>query len=377
LRPDHAETLSSVNNLAILLSDQGDYAAAEPFCRRALEGYEKSLGPDHPDTLASVNNLARLLKKQGDYVAAEPLYRRALEGQEKSLGPDHPDTLASVGNLASLHDEAAEHTPDDEEPPSPAGPFAAPPGTITNSIGMQLVPIPAGEFLMGSLEDCPLCDTEEEFQHPVRITRPFMMGMHQLTQEQYECVTRENPSHFKGDELPVEHLSWKEARRFCEMLSSLPSERQAGRRYRLPTEAEWEYACRAGTTTPFNTGNSLEPDQARFSFTNRSSPKQTAPVGTYPPNAWGLFDMHGNVSEWTSDWFSADYFRESPVDDPQGPATGTHHTLRGGSASVEAQECRSAIRGEAGAVDGPETYTGDRYPFYGDIGLRVVCLQSR
>ena len=295
---------------------------------------------------------------------------------------------------------------DDDSPPAPAGPFADPPGTITNSIGMKLVPIPAGEFLMGSAEDCPLGDPSEEFQHRVRITKPFFMGMHQVTQQQYKQITASNPSHFpisrevfsgghealtavlegtgeefihskrdeEGDNLPVEHLTWKDARLFCELLSQLPEERAAGRQYRLPTEAEWEYSCRAGTTTPFNTGDELEPHQARFSSTSRSSPKQTAAVGTYQPNAWGLFDMHGNVWEWTSDWFSADYFRESPVDDPQGPATGTHHTLRGGSASVNVQECRTTIRGES-PTDGPDG-NGQRFPLYGDFGVRVVCEAS-
>ena len=266
-------------------------------------------------------------------------------------------------------------TEDDDSPPAPSGPFADPPGTTTNSIGMKLVPIPAGEFLMGSSEDCPLGDSYEEFQHRVRITKPFMLGMHQVTQAQYQEVTGENPSFFEGPDLPVEHLSWKHAQRFCELLSSRPAEVQAGRRYRLPTEAEWEYACRAGTTTPFNTGDSLESDQARFASVSRSSPKHTAPVGTYPPNAWGLFDMHGNVWEWTNDWFSADYFRESPVDDPQGPTTGTHHTLRGGSASVESHECRSTIRGEADPADGPDA-DGSRYAFIGDFGLRVVCVAA-
>jgi formylglycine-generating enzyme required for sulfatase activity len=138
---------------------------------------------------------------------------------------------------------------DDDAPPAPSGPFPDPPGTIVNSIGMKLVPIPAGEFLMGSPEDCPLGDPDEEFQHRVRITAPFMLGMHQVTQAQYQEVTGENPSFFEGPDLPVEHLTWTQAQRFCELLSAHPAELQAGRRYRLPTEAEWEYACRAGTTT--------------------------------------------------------------------------------------------------------------------------------
>jgi sulfatase modifying factor 1 len=156
----------------------------------------------------------------------------------------------------------------------------------------------------------------------------------------------------------MEHLTWKEACCLCELLSALPAEVTAGRQYRLPTEAEWEYACRAGTTTTFNTGDTLELHQARFATMERSALKPTAPVGSYPPNAWGLYDMHGNVWEWTTDWFSAKYFKRSRVDDPAGPKRGTHHTLRGGSASVETHECRSSFRGEA------------------DFGIRVVCQQS-
>ncbi|MFM8952318.1 MAG: SUMF1/EgtB/PvdO family nonheme iron enzyme [Planctomycetaceae bacterium] len=248
-----------------------------------------------------------------------------------------------------------------------------PPGTVTNSIGMKFVPIPAGEFLMGCPANCPLGDPKEQFQHRVRITKPFFLGMHQVTQEQYERVVGANPSAFKGKNLPVEHLSWKDADRFCKLLSSLSAEQQDGRCYRLPTEAEWEYACRAGTTTPFNTGNRLTPKQARFCPKELSVPCPTAPVGSYAPNAWGLFDMHGNVWEWTADWFAADYFRRSPKDDPQGPPMGTHHTLRGGSASVQAHECTSAVRGEAEAQDGPEKQSMQRYAYIGDFGVRVVC----
>jgi len=218
---------------------------------------------------------------------------------------------------------------------------------------------------------------DHELQHRVTLTKPYYMGIYAVTQSEYQRIMGSNPSAFKGDRHPVEQVNWNDTMEFIKKLNEVREEKSPGLVYRLPTEAEWEYACRAGTTTTFNTGDSLKLHEARFGTKRRSSPKPTAPVGSYPPNAWGLFDMHGNVWEWTSDWFSADYFRESPVDDPQGPPTGTHHALRGGSASVEANECRSSIRGEAGAVDGPETETGNRYPSYGDFGVRVVAETAR
>lgn len=264
--------------------------------------------------------------------------------------------------------DLAEHTTAMSAKASRTDQWPDPAGTVTNSLGMKFVPVPAGEFLMGTPGDAG-----EEYQHPVRITKPFLLGMHQVTQSQYERVTGENPSLFEGRDRPVEHVSWKQAARFCELLSSLPDELQAGRRYRLPTEAEWEYACRAGTTTLFNTGDTLGQHQARFASKSLTEPKKTRRVGSYPPNPWGLFDMHGNVWEWTNDWFSSEYYRESPAEDPQGPRSGTHHTLRGGSASVQAHECASAFGGEAAAVDGPKTTTGQRFALYGDLGIRVVC----
>jgi acyl carrier protein len=253
-----------------------------------------------------------------------------------------------------------------------SGQVADPPGTIINSIGMKLVPISPGRFLMGAGEDDPHGDPDEEQLHSVQITGGFYLGMHQVTQQQYERVAGANPSVFKGGSLPVEHLSWKDAKKFCELLSALPEEKRAGRAYRLPTEAEWEYACRAGTTTPFNTGESLQRNMARFSKSEMWSPQQTAPVGSYPPNAWGLFDMHGNVWEWTADWFASDFYKTSTGTDPTGPKKGSHHTLRGGSASVLAHECRSAIRGEAQA-DGPTNFAVGRFEQIGDFGCRVAC----
>lgn len=152
----------------------------------------------------------------------------------------------------------------------------------------------------------------------------------------------------------------------------MPAEKAASRMYRLPTEAEWEYACRAGTETAYAFGDDLTALQANFCQENVSVPQPTLPVGMYPPNAWGLYDMHGNVWEWCSDWYGLDYYSTSPAMDPKGPAKGTHHVLRGGSASVMGYECRSAIRGES-SHDGPFPNGSARFESIGDFGLRVVC----
>ena len=182
-----------------------------------------------------------------------------------------------------------------------------------------------------------------------------------------------NPSRFRGRFLPVEHLSWRDAVEFCRRLSELPEEIESGRLYRLPTEAEWEYACRAGTTTRFSTGHKLSDSQARFSKKLPNDLAQpTMPVGSYPPNPWGLFDMHGNVWEWTSDWFDKSYYEQSPIENPSGPASGSYHVLRGGSASEGAALCRSSSRGEA-YLDGPSFDMRNPIGWYGDFGVRVAC----
>ena len=162
-----------------------------------------------------------------------------------------------------------------------------------------------------------------------------------MTQATYAQVMGDNPSHFgpggdgaaltngfPHDQFPVEMVSWFDASRFCERLSLLPEERKAGRTYRLPTEAEWEYACRAGTSTRFFTGNELSLDAANV----RGRWQHPLPVGCYPPNAWGLFDMHGNVLEWCADWHNNDYYEQSPAVDPTGPDTSVDdlRVLRGG-----------------------------------------------
>ena len=217
---------------------------------------------------------------------------------------------------------------------------------ITNSIGMKLVPIPAGEFLMGSPDSDDRALSQEKPRHRVRITRPFCLGVCEVTQGQYERVMGRNPSRYPGDpQRPVESVSWNDAVEFCRRLGELPEEKAAGAVYRLPTEAEWEYACRAGAATRYCFGDDKErlADYAWYladwPMLSPGNPAAAAPgqkiephpVGLKKPNAWGLYDMHGNVWEWCADWY-APYTGESSEDDPIGPASGSTRVVRGGSA---------------------------------------------
>ena len=220
-------------------------------------------------------------------------------------------------------------------------------------VKMKLVKIPAGEFMMGSPSGEANRDSDEQL-HRVRIGKPFYMGVYEVTQEQYEAVIGENPSAFKGAKKPVERVSWHDAKAFCEALSS-----RTGRLVCLPTEAEWEYACRAGTKTRFSFGDS---DAALYRYGNycdasntsglnwkdkkhNDGHDKTAPVGSYSPNAWGLYDMHGNVWEWCSDWYGKDYYAKANNSrDPEGPSSGSCRVIRGGSWSIGARFCRSAYR---------------------------------
>jgi formylglycine-generating enzyme required for sulfatase activity len=248
---------------------------------------------------------------------------------------------------------------------TPVQPPVTPPTTITNSLGMQFVRIPAGSFMMGSPE------TEkdrraDEHQHEVEITQDFYLGVYEITQEQYELVMGNNPSSFsstgggkdKVDGLdtrtfPVEMVSWHDAVKFCEKLNELPEERTAGRTYRLPSEAEWEYTCRGGVPSyqVFSSGDSLSSDQANFdgNIPYGNAPKgpflgRTTTVGSYKPNAFGLYDMHGNVQEWCADWHDENYYNSSPRKDPTGPAEGSSRVGRGGSWNYYASYCRAAYR---------------------------------
>ena len=196
---------------------------------------------------------------------------------------------------------------------------------------MKLVLIPAGKFIMGSPATEPERD-DIETPHEVEITRPFYMGVYEVTQQQWlKTMGKPSKAHFNatrggGPDHPVEDLNWNEAVDFCNKLTALPEEKKAGRRYRLPTEAEWEYACRAGSSTPFHSGKSLSSKEANFNgnFPYGGAEKgpylrRTTKVGSYKPNAWGLYDMHGNVQEWCSDFYDPDYYKTGPKTDPKGP----------------------------------------------------------
>ncbi len=210
---------------------------------------------------------------------------------------------------------------------------------VTNSIGMKLVLIPAGESLMGSPNSDRDADDDEHPQHRVKIAKPFYLGATEVTQEQYQRVMGENPSYFKSDsQRPVEEVSWKDAVEFCRRLSE-----KEGKTYRLPMEAEWEYACRAGSMTKWCFGDS-ESQLRDFAWYYNNSERTTQPVGQKQPNAWGLYDMHGNVWEWCLDRYDDDYYGQSASTDPTGPSSGSLRVLRGGSWLDFARHCRSAFR---------------------------------
>ena len=239
-----------------------------------------------------------------------------------------------------------------------------PNSVITNSIGMKMVLIPAGQFIMGSPESDPNAKDNEKPPHLVQITRPFCLGVYAVTQEQYERVMGFNPSRFQGNpNRPVESVSWDDAQEFCHRLSALPEEETAGHMYRLPTEAEWEYACRAGSTTRYSFGASAE-GLGDYTWWATNSNAMTHPVGEKKPNTWGLHDMHGNVDEWCADWYGSDYYGQSSPDDPTGPSSGASRVLRGGAFADGAPiSFRCAYRG---------SFHPDGGGFYVGIGFRVA-----
>lgn len=223
---------------------------------------------------------------------------------------------------------------------------------VVAGVTFEFVQIPAGEFMMGSTNG----RDDERPVHRVRISRAFEMCKYQVTQAQWEAVMGNNPSHFKGPDRPVERVSWDDTQEFIKKLNQNDSKYQ----YRLPTEAEWEYACRAGTAG--NYAGRID----RMAWYGSGAGGETHPVGKKKPNKWGLYDMHGNVWEWCQDWYDRGYYAQSPDTDPQGPTSGSARVTRGGGWYLRAMGCRSAGR----LLTSPE----DRFLALGFRLVRTIFL---
>jgi len=224
---------------------------------------------------------------------------------------------------------------------------------LGGGVMMEFGLVPAGSFIMGDAEGGPA----EKPVHKVTITKPFYLGKYEVTQEQWGAVMGKNPSRLKGPKNPVTNVNWNDAQDFLSKLTEKLGNGAA--KFHLPTEAQWEYACRAGTTTQYSFGDDAA-SLGDYAWSRENSDRITHPVGEKKPNAWGLYDMHGNVLEWCADWFGGDYYRRSPSTDPTGPASGSWRVVRGGAyygTSPTNSRCSSRLAAPSGG---------------GNIGFRVA-----
>ncbi len=228
--------------------------------------------------------------------------------------------------------------------------------TITNSIGMEFVMIESGEFIMGSPEDELYSDRDERPTRQVTVPNDFYIGVYEVTQEEWKTVMGTEPSEFKGSDHPVDKVSWSDANRFLDKLNKMEETDS----YRLPTEAEWEYAARAGTNTAYSFGGSEEAELFQYAWFTENSEDKTHPVGMKEANAWGLYDVHGNVAEWVMDEYHSNY-QGAPSDSRVWEGGVDRRVYRGGSWDNAAENCRSGHRDDMGE--------GSRK---NDIGFRVV-----
>ena len=253
-----------------------------------------------------------------------------------------------------------------------------PPAIVTNQSGVAMVSLPGGWFEMGS----PAGGEADETLHRVYLS-PFFMDQYEVTQESFQKMTGRNPSRWTEARNPVEQIRWKDAAEYCNARSRLEGLTPcydlttwqcdfAKSGYRLPTEAEWEYACRAGTRTTFFFGDDLA-QLGKYACFKGNSTRSPSPVGSKQPNPWGLYDMYGNVWEWCNDFYKEDYYRHSPERDPHGPETSQTRVLRGGCWNSRSDACRSAYRLDENVSFIDVCFARDVHGF---VGFRCVRNQS-
>ena len=290
----------------------------------------------------------------------DPALWHCLHSRETPPDAFHQD-IAELVDWPGSSEEAPAPVPANLEPTA---------DELTNSVGMAFVCIPAGQFTMGIPDIGNNRDTPPETPaHPVKITQSYLLGTTEVTREQFAAVRGElGPFEDPDDEaepnMPIVDVTWHEAAKFCERLSALPAEKAAGRSYRLPTEAEWEYACRETTSEPYTWRPHRSEADDSGETAGMTPPLPLTAVANYPPNALGLHDMRGNAWEWCGDWFDRDYYGRARLEDPAGPATGYAKVVRGSDWIYVGEGC---------FINYPILPPWKSSPF---VGFRVVCVQA-
>ncbi|MBD2141796.1 SUMF1/EgtB/PvdO family nonheme iron enzyme, partial [Anabaena sp. FACHB-1250] len=315
-------------------------------CVRLLTGHFQEA--DGADKLFDTRKMQWQWQK---YVSLSQELTTVLETMLQDIPTRRYDSAAEV--LAALANKKTIVIPTPTNPPKPPANINVninPQSSFTEDLGkgikLEMIAIPGGTFWMGSPANEAERGDNESPQHQVTVPS-FFMGKYPLTQAQYQAIIGDNPSGFKGNNRPVETVSWDDAVTFCQKLSQ-----KTGKNYRLPSEAEWEYACRAGTKTPFSFGDNITTDLVNYNgnYPYKSAPKgkcrdQTTDVGTFPPNAFGLYDMHGNVWEWCEDDWHENYINAPTDGNAWNSRSGSNIKLiRGGSWHFNAWLCRAAAR---------------------------------